>query len=62
MPGSDAAWFAGHNDPFIPLWDPSTGAAQEALMASGVHPGQGMESCLAFVGTLHAVETVGAWS
>jgi len=52
------AWFEGANDLGLPVWDPVTGSAYDALTPAGVNLNQGAESALAFIGTRHAAELV----
>jgi hypothetical protein len=53
-----AAWFEGANDLGVPVWDPVTGSAYDALTPGGVNLNQGAESTLAFIGTRYAAEVV----
>ncbi len=53
-----AAWFAGHNDVGIEMWDRSTGCAFDGLTRDGVNHNQGAESALALIGALHAHERI----
>jgi hypothetical protein len=53
-----SAWFEGANDLGVPVWDPATGSAYDALTRGGVNLNQGAESTLAFIGTRYAAEIV----
>ena len=57
-----SAWFEGANDLGVPVWDPTTGSAYDALTTSGVNLNQGAESTLAFIGTRYAAELVASSS
>jgi len=57
-----SAWFEGANDLGVPVWDPATGSAYDALTTSGVNLNQGAESTLAFIGTRYAAELVASSS
>ena len=53
------AWFEGHNDGDVPMFDPMTGAGYDGLHADGRNLNQGAESTLAMLSTAqHAVRLV----
>lgn len=47
-----AAWFVGHNDVGVAVFDPITGGGFDGLESHGVNRNQGAESTLAFVATM----------
>ncbi|NCY15374.1 MAG: glycosyltransferase [Actinobacteria bacterium] len=53
-----AAWFVGHNDVGVEMWDRTTGCAFDGLRRDGVNRNQGAESVLALIGALHAHERI----
>jgi hypothetical protein len=56
-----AAWFLGHNDAGVVMWDPTTGGAFDGLEKNGANLNQGTESTLALLTTLqHARSSVSA--
>jgi hypothetical protein len=56
---SATAWFLGHNDGDVVMWDPTTGGAFDGLEKDGANLNQGTESTLALLSTLqHARSSV----
>jgi hypothetical protein len=51
-----AAWFGGHNDLGVAMFDPVTGRAFDGLRALGPNSNQGAESTIAMISTLIAIE------
>lgn len=46
-----AAWFAGHNDAGVVMWDAETGGGYDGLHATGANLNQGAESTIALIST-----------
>ena len=46
-----AAWFDGHNDVGVAMWDRATGGGYDGLLASVANQNQGAESTLALIST-----------
>jgi hypothetical protein len=53
------AWFAGHNDSGVALYDPATGGGFDGLEPAGRNRNQGAESTLAALATLQLARQVG---
>ncbi len=52
------AWFLGHNDTGVPLFDPDSGGGCDGLEAGGRNENQGAESTIALITALQQVRAV----